>query len=137
MFDSPYEQPSYFDNMPDTLSIDKWQKIVNVITKIFGAPGAWVMQENVKGMEALIACESIQDQFPAGSKFTRDTNIYCKKVIQTQLKFLTQDDERLGTPSFSTGHKVFSQLNDVTIDKLLTETDQLMYKNKQLMKATC
>lgn len=80
----PYEQPSYFDETPDDLAIDKWQKTVDVLTEIFDAPGAWIMQANVKGLEAILASESMQHRFPAGTKYGREQNIYCKTVIESK-----------------------------------------------------
>lgn len=83
MSKSPYEQSSFFDNKPEFLSIKKWQKVVDELTTLFGASGAWIMQANTKGLEAVAANSSMIADAPAGTKFDRDINIYCKTVVET------------------------------------------------------
>lgn len=78
-----YKQNSYHDKLPTELSLEKWQKTVDVIANIFNAPGAWIMQANIKGLEALVASKSIQDEFPAGYSTSKETNIYCKAVLES------------------------------------------------------
>jgi len=96
MLEKPYEQESFFDSPPDSLSIEKWQKIVDVLTRIFNAPAAWVMQTNIKGLEALLASQSIQDKAPAGTSFEKDVNIYCKTVVQTKKYLYVKNAEKEG-----------------------------------------
>lgn len=96
MLKSPYEQTSFFDNMPESISVEKWQKTVNVIAKIFNAPGAWIMQANIEGLEALLASESIQQKFPAGLKFEKEVNIYCKTVLQTKKHLYVKNAKKEG-----------------------------------------
>ena len=84
MLDSPYSQPSFFDDMPSSISIDKWQNTVNLISRIFNAPGAWIMQANTKGMEAIAASTVKEHGFPAGFHVAADVDIYCQQVIKTK-----------------------------------------------------
>jgi len=69
--------------MPDSLSLEKWQKIVDITSKILDVPGAWIMQANIKGVEAILASKAVQNKAPAGMCFHKDINIYCKTVIRT------------------------------------------------------
>lgn len=84
MLRSPYDQESYFDNLPDSLSLDKWQITINLITKLFDAPAAWIMQANNKGLEALVASTEKKNDSPAGSKFDKEEGIYCKTVMESK-----------------------------------------------------
>jgi len=96
MTTSPYDQSSFFDNMPSNLLSDKWQETVNVLAKIIGAPAAWIMQANTKGIEALLASDSIQSNFPAGTKYEKEVNIYCKTVVETKEHLYVRDARKEG-----------------------------------------
>jgi len=96
MKNSPYNQESYFDNMPETLSLDKWQKTVNLIIRLFDAPGAWIMQANTKGLEAVVASTVKKNHAPAGSSFNQETEIYCKKVMQTKKPLYVKNAQKEG-----------------------------------------
>ncbi|SFV58764.1 diguanylate cyclase with GAF sensor [hydrothermal vent metagenome] len=92
-----YQDESYFNNTPSHLSADKWQRTVNLLAKIFNAPGAWIMQANTKGMEALYASEGIQNTFPAGLVFEQHINIYCKTVMDTKTRLYVKNAKEEGT----------------------------------------
>jgi diguanylate cyclase (GGDEF)-like protein len=47
---------------------------------------------------------------------------------------LTKPDERIKSISFSVGYKSFDPVNGFDLDKMLSETDCLMYANKKSMK---
>jgi diguanylate cyclase (GGDEF)-like protein len=96
MSNKPYLQDSYFDNMPQEISLKRWQNTVNVISEIFHVPGAWIMQANIKGVEVLVASESIQDDFPAGIAFDFNVNVYCKTVIQNKKTLYVKNAEKEG-----------------------------------------
>ena len=96
MPNSPYAQKSYFDNTPEHLSVEKWQKTVNLIIKLFDAPGAWIMQANVKGLEAFVASTEKKNDAPAGSSFSQDEDIYCKRVMQTKQYLYVKNAEKEG-----------------------------------------
>ena len=87
----PYEQTSYFDQKPDFLSTNKWQRVVDELTNNFGTAGAWIMQANTKGLEAISANKSMQADAPAGTHFHKDVNIYCKKVVETNKPLYVKD----------------------------------------------
>lgn len=84
MSSSPFEQESYFEQTPESLSLDKWQKTVDLIVKLFNTRGAWVMQTNNRGYEALVASSEKENDFPAGSTYKSTDNIYCKSVVNTK-----------------------------------------------------
>lgn len=96
MLRSPYNQESYFDNLPESLSLDKWQITINLITKLFDAPAAWIMQANNKGMEALVASTEKVNNCPAGSTFDKEEAIYCKKILESKQKLYVKNAEREG-----------------------------------------
>lgn len=87
----PYQQPSFFDQKPDFLSTKKWQRVVDELTKNFGTAGAWIMQANTKGLEAMSANKEMHNDAPAGTHFHKDVNIYCKKVVETNEPLYVKD----------------------------------------------
>ncbi len=87
----PYEQVSFYDQKPKFLSTKKWQRVVNELTKNFGTAGAWIMQANTKGLEAMSANKEMHADAPAGTKFDKDVNIYCKKVVETNKPLYVKD----------------------------------------------
>jgi len=96
MLHSPYEQESYFDNVPDSLSLEKWQKTINLITKLFDAPVAWIMQANNKGLEALVASTGKKNNISAGSTFNQEEDIYCKRVMESKDKLYVKNASKEG-----------------------------------------
>lgn len=96
MLRSPYDQESYFDNLPESLSLDKWQITINLITKLFDAPAAWIMQANQKGLEALVASTEKTNDYPAGSSFNKEENVYCKKVMESKQRLYVKNADNEG-----------------------------------------
>lgn len=62
--------------------LEKWQKTVNVMARIFRAPAGFIVQFRPQGYQVLIASEQESNPYPAGVEITPDTNIFCKKVVQ-------------------------------------------------------
>ncbi len=96
MLNSPYEQESYLEIIPKSLSMDKWQKTVNLIIKLFNAPGAWIMQANTKGIEGIIASTEKKNKAPAGSVYSSSENIFCKTVMETKKHLYVKNATREG-----------------------------------------
>lgn len=96
MNNQPYKQESYHENIPKELSLEKWQKTVNVISRVFNAPAAWITQANIKGLEALVTSKSIEEKFPAGTSFAKDVNIYCKTVVESADILYVKNAEKEG-----------------------------------------
>ncbi|MGB1238164.1 MAG: SiaB family protein kinase [Pseudomonadales bacterium] len=88
---SPFDQRSYFDHKPDFLSTNKWQRVVDELATNFGTAGAWIMQANSKGLEAMSANRAMHADAPAGTHFDKDVNIYCKKVVDTNEPLYVKD----------------------------------------------
>jgi len=96
MLQSPYDQESYFDNLPESLSLGKWQVTINLITQLFDAPAAWIVQANKKGLEALVASTEKQNNWPAGSAFDKKEEIYCKKVMESKQQLYVKNADKEG-----------------------------------------
>jgi len=73
------------DQDEDILSLDKWQKTVNLITRIFQAPAGFIVQyDNAKGFKVIIASELDETPYSVGDTVSVDTNIFCKQVVLEQ-----------------------------------------------------
>ncbi|WP_415896936.1 diguanylate cyclase [Neptuniibacter sp. QD72_48] len=66
----------------DLVPLDKWQKTVDVMARIFQAPAGFIVQYRPKGYQVVIASDQESNPYPAGVEITPDTNIFCKKVVQ-------------------------------------------------------
>ncbi len=65
------------------ISLSKWQKTVNVMAKIFGAPAGFIVQKGAKGYQVVIASEQDSNIYCAGTEIPADTNIFCRKIVET------------------------------------------------------
>ncbi len=63
--------------------LDKWQRTVNIMAKVFAAPAGFIVQHTAAGYQVVIASQQVENPYPAGSTIPLDTNIFCKKVVAT------------------------------------------------------
>jgi len=66
----------------DLVPLDKWQKTVDVMARIFKAPAGFIVQYRPKGYQIVISSDQESNPYPAGEVIPADTNIFCKKVVQ-------------------------------------------------------
>ncbi|WP_076414426.1 sensor domain-containing diguanylate cyclase [Shewanella sp. UCD-KL12] len=71
------------DNPNDLISIDKWQKTVNLLAKLFDAPAGFLVQHTPDGFQVTIASEQDSNPYPAGVVIEPDVNIFCRKIVET------------------------------------------------------
>ncbi|NRA61314.1 MAG: sensor domain-containing diguanylate cyclase [Psychrobium sp.] len=73
------------------ISLDKWQKTVNLLSKIFNAPASFVVQYTTKGFQVTLASQQPENPYPAGTIIESDVNIFCSRIVQTRQELYVQD----------------------------------------------
>ncbi len=76
-----FSQHSFLQELPQGISLQKWQKLVNLIARIYHSSGAWLMQANENGIEAIVASTGTGHAYSAGHCVKKDIHIYCQEVI--------------------------------------------------------
>lgn len=84
---------SFLEKLPEGISLEKWQKLVDLIARIYHSSGAWLMQASNNGIEAIVASSSRDDSYQAGNLVNKDIHIYCQKVISTNKSLYVPDSQ--------------------------------------------
>lgn len=71
-----------FSEKDSQISLQKWQKTVDLMTELFSAPAGFVVQASETGYRIVVASEQKDNPYEAGKVVPVDTNIFCKKVVQ-------------------------------------------------------
>lgn len=71
------------DNPSDLISIDKWQKTVNLLAELFDAPAGFLVQFTDKGFQVTISSEQESNPYSAGVIIEPEVNLFCRKVVET------------------------------------------------------
>jgi len=72
------------DTPHDLISIEKWQKTINLLAKLFDAPAGFLVQYTPSGFQVTIASEQDSNPYPAGVVIEPDANIFCRKIVDTR-----------------------------------------------------
>lgn len=72
------------DNPNELISIEKWQKTVNLLAKLFDAPAGFLVQYTQEGFQVTIASEQESNPYPAGAVIEPEANIFCRKIVETR-----------------------------------------------------
>lgn len=62
----------------------KWQRTVNLMANLFKAPAGFIVQHTEGGYQVTIASEQDENPYDAGGIIPPDTNIFCRKIVQTR-----------------------------------------------------
>jgi PAS domain S-box-containing protein len=73
--------------LPSKDILAKWQRIVNLMTKIVGVPAGLVTLLDSSQFEVLIASEHPQNPYHAGARYSLNAGRYCDAVIAQGLPF--------------------------------------------------
>lgn len=71
--------------------LQKWQKTVDVMARIFGAPAGFIVQHGPDGYQVVIASQQESNPYGPGGLIPEDTNIFCKKVVEERQPLYVQD----------------------------------------------
>ncbi len=72
------------DTPHDLISIEKWQKTINLLAKLFDAPAGFLVQYTTSGFQVTIASEQDSNPYPAGVVIEPDVNIFCRRIVETR-----------------------------------------------------
>jgi len=86
-----FSQHSFLQDLPQGVSLDKWQKLVDLIARIYHSAGAWLMQANENGIEAIVASSGDGHAYPVGYCVKKDIHIYCQEVISKNQRLYVKD----------------------------------------------
>lgn len=91
-----------FSGKDSQISLQKWQKTVDLMTELFSAPAGFVVQATDAGYRIVVASEQRENPYKAGEVVPLDTNIFCKKVVQDNqalyVNHASKDDMWLDNP---------------------------------------
>jgi len=65
-----------------SVSLDKWQTTVDLMTEVFNAPAGYIVQHTPQGYQFVITSNQVSNPYDAGSNIPPETNTFCKKVIK-------------------------------------------------------
>ncbi|WP_417836018.1 diguanylate cyclase [Thalassospira tepidiphila] len=75
-------------------SLDKWQRVVDLMTQLLGATAGYVVEYNDKiGFRAALTSKNPENPFPevSGKPQSLDANLYCRRVVATKSAFYEPD----------------------------------------------
>ena len=65
-----------------SVSLDKWQTTVDLMTEVFNAPAGCIVQHTSHGHQFVITSDQKSNPYDAGTLIPPETNTFCKKVIK-------------------------------------------------------
>ena len=65
-----------------SVSLDKWQTTVDLMTEVFNAPAGYIVQHTPQGYQFVIASDQKSNPYDAGTHILPETNTFYKKVIK-------------------------------------------------------
>lgn len=71
--------------------LDKWQKTVDVMARVFNAPAGFIVQRGPGGYQVVISSDQESNPYEAGCLITEDTNIFCRRVVEQRARLYVQD----------------------------------------------
>ncbi len=71
------------DNQDSLVPLSKWQRTVDIMARVFAAPAGFIVQHTPAGYQVVIASQQVDNPYSAGGVIPPDTNIFCKKVVET------------------------------------------------------
>ncbi|MCP4595682.1 sensor domain-containing diguanylate cyclase [Neptuniibacter sp.] len=71
--------------------LEKWQKTVDVMARVFSAPAGFIVQRGPSGYQVVISSEQESNPYDAGVLIEEDTNIFCRKVVEEKASLYVKD----------------------------------------------
>lgn len=79
------EHDKFLLNRPNELiSLQKWQKTINLLAKMYNAPASFLVQYTQEGFQVTISSEQPSNPYPAGVIVEPETNIFCRRIVETR-----------------------------------------------------
>jgi len=81
-----HKHDEFLLNHPNELiSLNKWQKTVNLLASMYHAPASFLVQYTPKGFQVTISSEQVSNPYPAGIVIEPDVNIFCRKIVESKM----------------------------------------------------
>ncbi|MGH1374363.1 MAG: GGDEF domain-containing protein [Cellvibrionaceae bacterium] len=71
------------DNREALISVEKWQKTVNLLAEFFAARAAFLVQHTHLGYQVTVASQQSSNPYAAGLVIEPSANIFCRKIVET------------------------------------------------------
>ena len=85
----------------------KWQKMTDLIAKLFKVPAALIMRVHAKQIEVLVSSHSDGNPYKTGEKAHLKTGLYCETVMASRTQLIVpnalQDEEWKNNPDIELG----------------------------------
>ena len=77
-----------------TATLEKWQRIVDLIARLAEVPASLVMRTNAPHHSVLVTSEGGNNPYGVGCRFTLNEKLYCHGVLQTDGELIVEDATR-------------------------------------------
>lgn len=71
--------------------LDKWQKTVDVMARVFKAPAGFIVQRGPGGYQVVISSDQDSNPYDPGGVVPEETNIFCRKVVEERHRLYVKD----------------------------------------------
>ncbi|WP_421869542.1 sensor domain-containing diguanylate cyclase [Motiliproteus sp.] len=71
--------------------LDKWQKTVDVMARVFKAPAGFIVQRGPGGYQVVISSDQESNPYGPGGLIPEETNIFCRKVVEERHRLYVKD----------------------------------------------
>lgn len=78
------------DQPLELIPFAKWQRTVNLMASLFKAPAGFIVQHTEEGYQVAVASEQEENPYDVGGVIPPDTNIFCRKIVQTRQELYVQ-----------------------------------------------
>ncbi len=72
------------DQDTQLISLNKWQKTVDIIASIFETPAGFIVQKTEQGFQIVIASEGDKNPYKPGDTTSVNSNIFCREVVKSR-----------------------------------------------------
>lgn len=87
--------------------LNKWQKTIDLVSKLFKVPAALIMRVHSKQIEVLVSSRSDGNPYEAGEKADLETGLYCETVMSSRAELIVpnalQDEDWKNNPDVELG----------------------------------
>ncbi len=79
------------DQDTQLISLNKWQKTVDIIARIFKTPAGFIVQKTDAGYQIVIASDHEANPYQPGDTIPINANIFCREVIRSKRPLYVAD----------------------------------------------
>ena len=79
------------DSADSLISLNKWQRTVDLLAKLFDAPAGFLVQHTQAGFQVTVSSDQSSNPYPSGTLIAPDVNIFCSKVVDRKEPLYVSD----------------------------------------------